>query len=241
LRGRGANEEQDAPTPIDRIVLYIDDLDRCSPTQVVNVLQAVHLLLALDLFVVVVGVDPRWLLRSLQRQYPTMLDTPAEGKPDDDGWAVSPEDYLEKIFNIPLVLPGLSPGSFERILRGIVDEQEEARSTLLVPGKDGATDTATSVGTAVQAPELGGGSPPTPGPTAIPVEAGSELATQQSDAPAAPPRPLTEPEVKLLAALESLIQSPREAKRLLNLYRMLRSTPDLSDASLFRGRRRAAG
>lgn len=65
--------------------------------------------------------------------------------------------------------------------------------------------------------------------------AGSELATQQCDAPAAPPRPLTEPEVKLLAALESLIQSPREAKRLLNLYRMLRSTPDLSDASLLMG------
>ena len=36
---------------IDRIVLYIDDLDRCRPRQVVEVLQAVHLLLALDLFV----------------------------------------------------------------------------------------------------------------------------------------------------------------------------------------------
>lgn len=63
-----------------------------------------------------------------------MLDTPAEGKPDDDGWAVSPEGYLEKIFNIPLVLPGPSPGSFERILRGIVDEQDESRSRL-APGK----------------------------------------------------------------------------------------------------------
>jgi hypothetical protein len=31
----------------------------------VELLEAVHLLLAVDLFVVVVAVDPRWLLRSL--------------------------------------------------------------------------------------------------------------------------------------------------------------------------------
>ena len=65
-----------APRPIDRIVLYIDDLDRCSPKQVVEVLQAVHLLLALDLFVVVVGVDPRWLLRSLRREFRWRLPRP---------------------------------------------------------------------------------------------------------------------------------------------------------------------
>src|SRR5262249_38110840 len=47
---------------IDRIILYVDDLDRCPPTRVVDVLQAMNLLLALPLFVVVVGVDPRWLL-----------------------------------------------------------------------------------------------------------------------------------------------------------------------------------
>ncbi len=55
--------------PIERIVLYIDDLDRCHPDKVVEVLQAVHLLLAFDLFVVIVAVDPRWLERSLYRAY----------------------------------------------------------------------------------------------------------------------------------------------------------------------------
>ena len=74
----GVATERDQPTApeprrIDRIVLYIDDLDRCPPRQVVEVLQAVHLLLALDLFVVVVGVDPRWLVRALREQYPGTL------------------------------------------------------------------------------------------------------------------------------------------------------------------------
>ncbi|MEZ5024500.1 MAG: P-loop NTPase fold protein [Chitinophagales bacterium] len=42
---------------VERIVLYIDDLDRCPPKKVVEVLQAIHLILAFPLFVVVVGVD----------------------------------------------------------------------------------------------------------------------------------------------------------------------------------------
>jgi hypothetical protein len=53
------------PAPIERIVLYVDDLDRCPPQRVIEVLSVVHLLLALDLFVVIVAVDSRWLQRSL--------------------------------------------------------------------------------------------------------------------------------------------------------------------------------
>jgi hypothetical protein len=116
-----ANPDQgDAPRrPMDRIVLYIDDLDRCDPRQVVEVLEAVHLLLALELFVVVVGVDPRWLLRSLCSHYDELLDS----DPATAGrWEVTPEDYLEKIINIPLILPGMSSGSLRRLLRSIVED-----------------------------------------------------------------------------------------------------------------------
>src|SRR5262249_143903 len=48
---------------VDRIVLYIDDLDRCPPDRVVEVLQALHLILSVPLFVVVVAVDSTWLLQ----------------------------------------------------------------------------------------------------------------------------------------------------------------------------------
>lgn len=56
-----------------RIILYIDDLDRCPPEKVVDVLQAIHLLLYFPLFVVVVAVDARWVSRSLREQYPQLL------------------------------------------------------------------------------------------------------------------------------------------------------------------------
>ena len=55
------------------------------------------------------------------------------------------------------------------------------------------------------------------------------------------PTPLTEPELQALSSLAPLVRSPREAKRLLNLYRMLRSTRDLSDASQFLGADGAEG
>jgi len=60
---------KELPT-VERIILYIDDLDRCEPDRVVEVLEAVHLLLAFRLFVVVVAVDPRWVLESLSIRYP---------------------------------------------------------------------------------------------------------------------------------------------------------------------------
>jgi len=50
---------------IERVILYIDDLDRCPPKIVVEVLQAIHLILSFELFVVVVGVDVRWISKCL--------------------------------------------------------------------------------------------------------------------------------------------------------------------------------
>jgi hypothetical protein len=86
---------------VDRIVLYVDDLDRCPPPRVIEVLQAIHLLLAFPLFVVVVGVDVRWLVRSLGTEYAKLLVAP-EGAPFGlTSRDATPHDYLEKIFQIP--------------------------------------------------------------------------------------------------------------------------------------------
>ncbi len=204
--------------PVQRIVLYIDDLDRCSPRQVVDVLQAVHLLLAMKLFVVVVGVDPRWLLRSLSSHYHELLDDdiPRRGDP----WLVTPEDYLEKIFNIPFVLPGLSSDTLADLLRSLAAEtgSTSGLDRKAVPGQDRRT--------VVTPPEHRG---------RMTVERDSQVAKQRSGSADVPARPLTDPELALMAALDVLIDTPREAKRLANIYRMVRATRDLTDAARFLG------
>src|SRR5690606_12021301 len=48
-----AHQGSGALPSVQRIVLYVDDLDRCPPARVVELLQAIHLLLAFPLFVVV--------------------------------------------------------------------------------------------------------------------------------------------------------------------------------------------
>jgi hypothetical protein len=73
LLQEGNEFKEDGQPMLDRIVLYIDDLDRCKSARVIEVLEAVHLLLAFPLFAVVVAVDPRWLRKSLVEHYPTLL------------------------------------------------------------------------------------------------------------------------------------------------------------------------
>lgn len=122
-------------------MLYIDDLDRCEPRRVVEVLQAVHLLLAMPLFVVVVAVDPRWLLRALKVHYPEMLldpnptsragalltaDEPEaerlhEEQPPVAASLASPRDYLEKIFQIPYTVPAMSPAASMDYVRDLLE------------------------------------------------------------------------------------------------------------------------
>jgi hypothetical protein len=91
---------------IDRIILYIDDLDRCNEDIVVRVLEAIHLLLAFPLFIVIVGVDQRWVHKALNLKYKKFfkVKTPA----DDKVQPTTSFDYLEKIFQIPFALTQIS-------------------------------------------------------------------------------------------------------------------------------------
>jgi len=111
----GSDEARELSGPPNRLVLYIDDLDRCPPQRVVEVLEAVHLLLAYPLFVVVVAVDTRWLTAALTEALPILKINPG---PDED--APTPLDYLEKIFQIPFWVEPLDISGRERLLRGLL-------------------------------------------------------------------------------------------------------------------------
>lgn len=104
-----------SPTPVrsfKRITLYIDDLDRCPPEKVVEVLQAVHLLLTFPLFVVMVAVDVRWIRKALLSHYPGLISEAGELKQ-----TASVSDYLEKIFQIPYWVRPMDSLSSEQFLR----------------------------------------------------------------------------------------------------------------------------
>ncbi len=135
-----------------RIILYIDDLDRCPPDKVVAVLEAVHLLLYFRLFVVVVAVDARWLSHSLTNIYPDLLTAEdqdhlrspdgaaGERNPNNPNTsetksriektpqsrnAASPNDYLEKIFQLPYWVRQMEGAASAKHLAHLIGDDEE--------------------------------------------------------------------------------------------------------------------
>ncbi|WP_297858356.1 P-loop NTPase fold protein [Elioraea sp.] len=198
----------DLPT-IDRIILYIDDLDRLREEQVVKVLEAVALLLQFRLFVVVVAVDERWLRGALQTHYGKLFENGA-----------GPSDYLEKIFQVPFWLPRLGPGdpAFAGLARALMPESypiaahldaTETPDTLVATAEVGdglVTGTALAIDPDEE-PRSGDGQPP------------------ETRAATAERVTLTKDEAEVLAALMPLAaDTPRDAKRFINLYRLARAS-----------------
>jgi WD40 repeat protein len=238
--------------PLERIVLYIDDLDRCPPRRVVEVLEAVHLMLALDLFVVVVAVDARWLIRSLEYHHHRLFGGRKARRLSGDGEPVAtPIDYLDKIFQIPYVLLPPDSSATARYLHALLpipaarpapSQDEASTEALSVPREtdDEPWDLADADGDFAVAPDppaiaappaaadsrasgprRGGESqfevdPPDPRP----------LVSQPTDTPVVELRPqglqLSAAEVEFMTRLGGLLPTPRAAKRLVNVYRLVR-------------------
>ncbi|MFF2889710.1 P-loop NTPase fold protein [Paenibacillus sp. NPDC057967] len=100
---------------VDRIVLYIDDLDRCSPQKVIEVLQAVHLMLSSNLFMVVVAVDIRWVTKCLKEEFKVSLEN------HENTHIASAFDYLEKIFQITFQIKPLTEEDGRTYLQGLFE------------------------------------------------------------------------------------------------------------------------
>ncbi|MBD2663046.1 peptidase C14, caspase catalytic subunit p20 [Richelia sinica FACHB-800] len=101
-----------------RIVLYIDDLDRCPPDRVVQVLEAVQLLLNTEIFVIILAIDDRYIGRALEYMYRGVLKRGANP---------SGVDYLEKIIQIPYRMRPINKSVIESYLKSLVDIEESSQ------------------------------------------------------------------------------------------------------------------
>ncbi|MCA8974977.1 MAG: hypothetical protein KDC98_09660 [Planctomycetes bacterium] len=224
---------------IDRIVLYIDDLDRCPPDRVVQVLQAIHLLLTFPLFVVVVGVDARWVSRSLRRQYRELWhDAPESGQR-----SATPHDYLEKIFQVPFWLRPMNVTSTEDYLDALVGaprSSPEAEPAVTAPTTGTTTDTGNDADSSGLSSRSVRNTDDDRRAATARDDAGTENAADRepvepkTDASAAMTTTsveLTPPQLELgdaerlvmrrLAAIHG--RSPRAVKRLVNIYFLIRA------------------
>jgi hypothetical protein len=223
---------------IQRIVLYVDDLDRCPSDRVVELLEAVHLLLAFDLFVVVVGVDPRWLLHSLQAKFSAFQTEPGKSTSAEASWGTTPQDYLEKIFQIPFSLRRMESTGFSKLMHRLLPESV-GQTIPLSPSTGAATTLAYSSPSAASAPgSQPSGTPQSPAPVAN-ITAVSNANTV---VPPGTDRRLNQESLNLRAwetdyacRLAAFIPTPRGAKRFTNIYRLLKAPLDPEELSIFEG------
>lgn len=231
--------DKDAIRPFDRIVLYVDDLDRCRPAHVVNMLEAVHLLLALDLFVVVVAVDSRWLTRALEVYYQDLL-AGADGT-ESTGLRVStPQSYLEKIFQITYALGPMNPKRFGDYVSFLTGEEAEKREQEHVAKGAASGSLPTADRTPSGQTREPASQPGKPGAGAIGQRQGSpaDPAAQRQAAvsavrPPSPPVRIGQTERDFISLLVPLLPTPRIAKRLVNVYRVIKASKSAEELDAF--------
>lgn len=239
---------------VNRIILYIDDLDRCPPEKVVEVLRAIHLLLAFPLFVVIVAVDARWMKRSLRDRFSLMMTSPQDGAEQSTsaskteelalGQMATPDDYLEKIFQVPFWIRPLSRAACKNLVNALTKNDVESESA--APGAKDRTEpqeTANATRDRQTGADAGSVASTPASPEALTKPEGSAGATGFKEPLAEgvsgkgfewgpiEPKPrtlqLTKDEREYMVELAPVIgRSPRSVKRFVNCYRLLKTALD---------------
>jgi hypothetical protein len=94
---------------IEKLVIIIDDLDRCLPDRIIDNLEAIKLFLNVKNTAFIIGADPRIVRHAIEHRYKEkMIDANAENTNDR-----LVNDYLEKLIQIPYTLPKLSDSEVE--------------------------------------------------------------------------------------------------------------------------------
>ena len=208
---KAEDESAKLDKPVERIILYIDDLDRCSEERIVEVLEAVHLLMAFELFVVVAGIDPAWVKVALKNKR-----VPEQGEIKGLNTAAF---YLEKIFQVPFQLKPAKDELIRNMIMGLTSGIKRQIETT-IPGQSIVR-------------EYSGAS------TGLTVSFPGQLETNQDlDAPSEPQvfdvpgsierLLLDQQEIDMLSSFSILLPTnPRAVKRFVNTYQIIRAHDSL--------------
>ena len=95
--------EQHVTNNSGRLVVFVDDLDRCLPEKAIEVLEAIKLFVDAPGCVFVLGLDQEVIAREIEMKYKELGE-----KKDDEGeqhFTIEGMRYLEKIIQLPFQIP----------------------------------------------------------------------------------------------------------------------------------------
>lgn len=103
-----------------RLVVFVDDLDRCLPEKAIEVLEAIKLFLDAENCIFVLGLDQEVIARGIEMKYKEF-----GAKQDDDGqghFTIEGMRYLEKIIQLPFQIPPVEPTDMSNFVHGLSDQ-----------------------------------------------------------------------------------------------------------------------
>jgi hypothetical protein len=101
-----------------RLVIFVDDLDRCLPEKAVEILEAIKLFMEVPGAVFVLGMDQRVIQRGIEARYGALFRRLEKG----GELPIRGDSYLQKIVQIPFYLPALAVEGLEEF----IESQDEA-------------------------------------------------------------------------------------------------------------------
>lgn len=112
---------------IRRLVVIVDDLDRCLPPNVIETLEAIRLFLSAPKTAFVIAADEAVIRHAVAQRFPTqtnLADKALTGQEFDVG-----ARYLEKLIQVPVRVPPLSPADLHGYLNLLFAEQHEENAS----------------------------------------------------------------------------------------------------------------
>jgi hypothetical protein len=128
-----------------KLVIFIDDLDRCEPPKSADVIEAINIFLDSPGCVFVIGMDSRAIVASIETKYEEMFKRVQSEAPDQPTLG---RYFLEKIIQLPFTIPPIPSHYISRLVKDIIGERPAApaaeRPAPVADGGNGATASGTT-------------------------------------------------------------------------------------------------
>ncbi len=115
-----------------RLVVFVDDLDRCLPEKAIEVLEAIKLFLDVEGCTFLLGLDEDMIACGIKGKYGTLALR--EGEPNEGPVPIDGAAYLEKIIQLPVRMPRIEPDHMEGFIKRLAVLPDERCEKVFVQG-----------------------------------------------------------------------------------------------------------
>jgi hypothetical protein len=197
-----------------KLIIFIDDLDRCEPPKSANIVEAINIFLDSPQCIFVLGMDMRAVVASIEIKY---KDVFARMQQQEQSLVSPGRIFLDKIIQVPIHLPRPGDQAILYLVKEVTQPHKRPliappKRLLLVPVASGGTEEREPPSGVVSPPETSGVPPDQKGDPSpkVAVQVLPDVASiSRSDIQSA-----IEQGSRLLS------DNPRQVKRFINLFRL---------------------